>query len=406
MEGFFCQFADKCQYAHGKHELRTKPTFKPEEISDDLRQRLIDKAKARADYKTKLCKNYEDTGTCDFSDICHFAHGSTELRDPPAGSEAGSSSASSQSIHFKTSMCKFGNACQNGSSCKFAHTETELRPSPYPVAATSGGGIVIPNVSSHGSSGLHKTIMCKNYLATQQCSYGERCLFAHSRSELNSVSIKNHAHYSAAAAAATPSSASPMAAGSRDPKYKTSLCHNWKNLGLCEMGSFCVFAHGMSELRKPPTSMTAPSSTGLASVLNSDSNSRFKTSLCLSYVSTGYCDRASSCAFAHGEHELRNLATYKTVMCKHNNDGSACSKGVTCHYAHTVSELRSKVSAVAVSGHGHGGVGSGIPVKRKQPVLKTALCSNYAKYGECSYGDNCNFAHGEVELQGSKRQRY
>ena len=390
MEGFFCQFADKCQYAHGKHELRSKPTLKPEEISDDMKQRLIDKAQSRPDYKTKLCKNFEEKGACDFSDICHFAHGSGELREPPPGSESGAGTPGSNSIHFKTSMCKFADACQHGSACKFAHNESELRPSPHPA-----GGVVIPSTSAQGG-GVLKTIMCKNYLATQQCQYGDRCNFAHSRSELNSSTIPGKTHPHQFQHPLIASASATMAISNQNSKYKTSLCNNWKNLGLCEKGSFCVYAHGMSDLRKTASTLGAVAS---PSVLSAETNSRFKTSLCLSYVSTGYCERGPGCAFAHGQHELRNLGTYKTVMCKNNSGGAVCPKGITCHYAHSMAELRTKVSAIPQ-------LPQPLPMKRKQPVLKTALCQNFTKYGECTYGDNCNFAHGEVELQGSKRQRY
>ncbi len=31
-------------------------------------------------YKTRLCKNWENTGECEFGEKCHYAHGSEDLR--------------------------------------------------------------------------------------------------------------------------------------------------------------------------------------------------------------------------------------------------------------------------------------------------------------------------------------
>ena len=45
--------------------------------------------------------------------------------------------------------------------------------------------------------------------------------------------------------------------------------------------------------------------------------------------------------------------------------------------------------------------------KRKQMgLVKTVLCTNYSSYGECQFGDNCNFAHGPEELASNKKQRF
>eukprot|EP00249_Psilotum_nudum_P018810 c26970_g2_i4 orf=686-1090(+) len=35
-------------------------------------------------FKTKLCENYTKGTPCSFGDRCHFAHGASELRQPPA----------------------------------------------------------------------------------------------------------------------------------------------------------------------------------------------------------------------------------------------------------------------------------------------------------------------------------
>jgi len=51
------------------------------------------------------------------------------------------------------------------------------------------------------------------------------------------------------------------------------------------------------------------------------------------------------------------------------------------------------------------GVGAMNMFKRKRDVVKTVLCTNYSNFGECQFGENCNFAHGPDELASSKKQR-
>ncbi|ESO06450.1 hypothetical protein HELRODRAFT_64152, partial [Helobdella robusta] len=53
-----CKYGDKCQFAHGKHELRS----------------LVRHPK----YKTDLCKTYHTTGLCPYGPRCHFIHNDEE----------------------------------------------------------------------------------------------------------------------------------------------------------------------------------------------------------------------------------------------------------------------------------------------------------------------------------------
>ena len=56
-ESGFCKYSDKCQYAHGLSELRS----------------LVRHPK----YKTQLCKTYHSSGFCPYGPRCHFIHGSS-----------------------------------------------------------------------------------------------------------------------------------------------------------------------------------------------------------------------------------------------------------------------------------------------------------------------------------------
>lgn len=48
-----------------------------------------------AKYKTEMCKNWVETGKCNYGDKCKFAHGKNELVQKLAANK-----------HFKTKKCK------------------------------------------------------------------------------------------------------------------------------------------------------------------------------------------------------------------------------------------------------------------------------------------------------------
>lgn len=61
-----CKYGDKCQFAHGFHELRS----------------LVRHPK----YKTELCRTFHTIGFCPYGPRCHFVHNAEEARsnsDPP-----------------------------------------------------------------------------------------------------------------------------------------------------------------------------------------------------------------------------------------------------------------------------------------------------------------------------------
>ncbi|XP_013794425.1 mRNA decay activator protein ZFP36L2-A-like [Limulus polyphemus] len=55
-----CKYGDKCQFAHGNHELRT--------------------LSRHPKYKTELCRTFHTTGLCPYGSRCHFIHYSEETR--------------------------------------------------------------------------------------------------------------------------------------------------------------------------------------------------------------------------------------------------------------------------------------------------------------------------------------
>lgn len=64
-------------------------------------------------------------------------------------------------------------------------------------------------------------------------------------------------------------------------KYKTEICRNWE-LGICDYGEGCAFAHGIEELRDKVNM-------GL----------KYKTKNCKQFHELGYCIYGNRCQFKH-----------------------------------------------------------------------------------------------------------
>ncbi|XP_073349512.1 mRNA decay activator protein ZFP36L1-like [Pagrus major] len=62
-ENSTCKYGDKCQFAHGMHELRS--------------------LSRHPKYKTELCRTFHSIGFCPYGPRCHFIHITEERRGPP-----------------------------------------------------------------------------------------------------------------------------------------------------------------------------------------------------------------------------------------------------------------------------------------------------------------------------------
>ena len=56
----YCKYGDKCQFAHGEHEIREVPRHPK--------------------YKTELCRTYHSRGFCPYGPRCHFIHNLDEVK--------------------------------------------------------------------------------------------------------------------------------------------------------------------------------------------------------------------------------------------------------------------------------------------------------------------------------------
>lgn len=78
-----------------------------------------------------------------------------------------------------------------------------------------------------------------------------------------------------------------------ESKYKTELCKNWIEIGVCRYGSMCRFAHGYDEL-----------SVHKQAKIN---NEKLKTKNCRSFYQDKICLYGSRCMFRHEHRSYKQL---------------------------------------------------------------------------------------------------
>ncbi|KAJ4842110.1 hypothetical protein Tsubulata_033931 [Turnera subulata] len=210
-------------------------------------------------------------------------------------------------IFFKTRMCaKFrtGN-CRNGELCNFAHGIQDLRQPPpnwqelVGVGPGGGGGGRSEEERqdrqdkgesrAQGSGNwdedqriIHKMKLCKKFYNGEDCPYGDRCNFLHEDParfrddhavryrESSAISIGTTGqHHSTAGhgigggggvgfnvceANRPVANNAGLDASRMQPKpvyWKTKLCTKWETTGQCPFGEKCHFAHGQADLQVP-----------------------------------------------------------------------------------------------------------------------------------------------------------
>ena len=84
---------------------------------------------------------------------------------------------------------------------------------------------------------------------------------------------------------------------------------------------------------------------------------------------------------------------YKTTLCKHFDTPQGCSYGEKCQFAHGNRELRSFNAQMMPSMNNLS--------KSQNSILnyKIVKCKNFEKDGTCKYGQHCTFAHGDKDLR-------
>lgn len=93
----------------------------------------------------------------------------------------------------------------------------------------------------------------------------------------------------------------------RNPRYKTEICRNFKERARCIYGEQCQFAHGRRELRDVVR------------------NNKYKTKLCQKYWVAGYCAYGPRCNFLHDEDKQMSGVALIEYGLTHKKDSRLCA---------------------------------------------------------------------------------
>ncbi|XP_061566417.1 cysteine three histidine 1 [Cololabis saira] len=143
----FCKYAERCQFAHGLHELHV-PFRHPK-------------------YKTEFCRSYHATGYCYYGSRCLFVHNPAEQR---------------RALRRRNIPCRtFGSfgICPFGSHCNFLHDERK---------DGGNGGVDLTDCERTPSCSQSQMqskkwkprgSLCHTFNSFGFCLYGTRCRFQH-----------------------------------------------------------------------------------------------------------------------------------------------------------------------------------------------------------------------------------
>uniref|UniRef100_A0A224XUU5 Protein tis11-like isoform x2 n=1 Tax=Panstrongylus lignarius TaxID=156445 RepID=A0A224XUU5_9HEMI len=118
-----CKYGDKCQFAHGGHELRC----------------LVRHPK----YKTELCRTFHSVGFCPYGPRCHFIHNADEARgnNNSTATVGGGSLVTSNKTTRPRPLTLETNTTPSPPSSQGSISP----PPPYAFSATSGATITPPH---------------------------------------------------------------------------------------------------------------------------------------------------------------------------------------------------------------------------------------------------------------------
>ncbi|XP_034042732.1 mRNA decay activator protein ZFP36L2-like isoform X2 [Thalassophryne amazonica] len=170
-------------------------------------------------------------------------------------------------------------------------------------------------------------------------------------------------------------------------RYKTEVCTSYASTGWCRYAERCQFAHGLSELRLPSY------------------HPKYKTELCRNYHNTGYCDYGSRCLFVHNPTEQRPVKRRRrNIPCRTYSTSGFCLFGNHCKFMHIDG------GSVGISPESPDN-GANIPPGSSQVQTRTmeqkpqrTLCHTFSTFGFCLYGTRCHFQH--VPNRNQRRASY
>ncbi|GLD69779.1 tristetraprolin-like protein [Lates japonicus] len=165
-------------------------------------------------------------------------------------------------------------------------------------------------------------------------------------------------------------------------RYKTELCTSYSTTGFCKYAERCQFAHGLHELHVPFR------------------HPKYKTELCRSYHTTGYCNYGSRCLFVHSPTEQRPeqrpaLHRRRNVPCRNFRSFGICPFGTRCNFLHVEGgDVSSGLESPDVGEKTPSDLSPQLQPQSKGWKPRGALCRTFSSFGFCLYGTRCRFQHG------------
>ncbi|KAG9153254.1 hypothetical protein Leryth_020843 [Lithospermum erythrorhizon] len=200
-----------------------------------------------------------------------FPSNSSKVNPPSLGKGSGH-------IFYKTRMCvRFvEGTCRNGEVCTFAHGNEDLRePPPNWQDLVKDKGPVNWNDDQRA---IQRMKICKRYYNGEECPYGEKCTFLHERPVNFQTEMPDRQRESSVINIGTVGPLVPMGGDHefREDKHvncnseafrikpvfwKTKICSKWEITGHCPFGERCHFAHGNKGTKSKymtPTDLQGP----------------------------------------------------------------------------------------------------------------------------------------------------
>ncbi|KAL0719169.1 hypothetical protein Bca4012_068493 [Brassica carinata] len=205
----------------------------------------------------------------------------------------------------------------------------------------------------------------------------------------------------------------PVNRGTANIFYKTRMCAKFK-AGTCMNGDPCNFAHGMEDLRQPPSNWQEivgpppppvqdrgrekererPSSSSVsASNWEDDQKIILRMKLCRKFCFGEECPYGDRCNFIHEDlSKFRDESgkLRESLAISVGNDPPSVENGGGSASHQVEVNRRGGIPVHAPLNNGGGGV-------VKTVYWKTRSCIKFEN-GQCPFGDNCHFAHGQAEL--------
>lgn len=203
----------------------------------------------------------------------------------------------------------------------------------------------------------------------------------------------------------------PVNKGTANIFYKTRMCAKFR-AGTCRNGELCNFAHGIEDLRQPPSNwqeIVGPPGQdrererekerererpSLAPVGNNnyedDQKIILRMKLCRKFCYGEECPYGDRCNFIHED------------LSKFREDSGKLRESSVISVGTTAADPPSDTASNHIEVNRQGSIPVPAPMNNggvvKTVYWKTRLCMKFDITGQCPFGDKCHFAHGQAGM--------